>query len=533
MDATALKEENERLKEECSRLRKHLEQNKRLSDSFESDEEHAKSIDLSNTNDSYVIVVLGASGDLAKKKTFPALFHLYRYKLIPQDTLIFGYARSEMSIEDFHSQISETFKDYGEDVDKFLKQCHYFRGNYDSVENLSDFSKKLEEQEKKLSKESNNRIFYMALPPSIFLKTAEAIKKSIMSKSGWNRVIVEKPFGNDLETFIKLNESLSTLFTENELYRIDHYLGKEMVQNLMILRFANSMFEPIWNSHYVSNVKITFKEDFGIQGRAGYFDSFGIIRDVMQNHLMQILALIAMESPISLSEEDIRDEKVKVVKSIVPLKLEDIVVGQYGENKEKNAISYLDEEGVPKDSITPTFTLAVLKINNTRWNGVPFILKCGKNLEEKKAEIRIQFKRTATPLFGDVPPNELVYVIQPNEAIYMKMMSKVPGLTNDLTQTELDLSYKKRFSSGHVADAYERLLLDVFRGDRSLFVRADELAASWKVFTPILQKLESQRIKPIVYPSLTRGPKEADELSEKHGWRRYEGYKWPKIPSHL
>lgn len=476
---------------------------------------------------------MGASGDLARKKTFPALFHLFRYKLIPKDTIIYGYARTKMTVEEFHNQISEKFKDYEQNIDEFLSRCHYFSGNYDSFDNLTEFCKELEEHEKKLNKKKHNRIFYLALPPSIFIQTAKTLKKTVMSKSGWNRLIVEKPFGKDLESFLELDEGLSSLFSESEIYRIDHYLGKEMVQNLMVLRFANIMFEPIWNSHYISNVKITFKENFGIEGRAGYFDEFGIIRDVMQNHLIQILALVAMESPVSLNEEDVRDEKVKVVKSISPISIEDIVIGQYGENEEKNIKAYLDEEGVPKDSITPTFATAVLKINNTRWNGVPFILKCGKNLDEKKAEIRIQFKKTASHLFGDVPPNELVYVIQPNEAIYMKMMSKIPSLTGELTQTELDLSYNQRFTSGHIADAYEKLILDVFRGDRSLFVRADELAASWKVFTPILQKFEQEKIKPIIYPSLTRGPKEADELAERYGWRRFGGYKWPKIISNI
>lgn len=436
-----------------------------------------------------------------------------------------------MSREDFWKSISPGFENYGDEVDLFLDHCHYFSGGYDNKEEMLSFNEEIEKLERETSRRSHNRIFYMALPPSVFIETSKAMKSTLMSESGWNRIIIEKPFGRDLQTSNELNKSLSSMYRENQLFRIDHYLGKEMVQNLMVLRFANAMFEPIWNAHYISNVKITFKEDFGTDGRAGYFDRYGIIRDVMQNHLLQILSLIAMEPPVSLKEEDVRDEKVKVLRAVLPLKIEDLVVGQYGESyvDGKKYVSYLDEKDVPKDSTTPTFSTAVLHINNQRWNGVPFILKCGKNLEEKKAEIRIQFKTPSDHLFSGVPPNELVFRIQPNEAIYFKTMTKIPGLTNELIQSELDMSYKKRFAPGHNPDAYERLLLDVYRGDRNLFVRADELSAAWKVFTPVLHQLENEKIKPIIYPSISRGPKESDQLAEKYGWKWYGGYVWPKI----
>lgn len=472
-------------------------------------------------------------GDLAKKKTFPALFHLHRHNLIPKNTIIYGYARTKLSREDFWKTISSSFQNFNNDeIDLFLDHCHYHSGNYNSTDDMKAFNEELEKLERETARRHHNRIFYMALPPSVFTETAQAMRITLMTDAGWNRIIVEKPFGRDLASSDELNRNLGNLYKEHQLFRIDHYLGKEMVQNLMVLRFANLMFEPIWNSHYISNVKITFKEDFGTEGRAGYFDQYGIIRDVMQNHLLQILSLIAMEPPVSMMEEDVRDEKVKVLRSVKPLELDDLVVGQYGEGKGQNgkkSVAYLEEKDVPKDSITPTFATAVLAINNQRWNGVPFILKCGKNLEEKKAEVRIQFKTVSDHLFKGVPPNELVFRIQPNEAIYFKTMTKIPGLTNEVIQSELDLSYKKRFAPGHNPDAYERLLLDVFRGDRNLFVRADELSAAWKIFTPALHRLEKEHVKPIIYPSFTRGPKEADELSEKYGWKWHGGYVWPKI----
>jgi glucose-6-phosphate 1-dehydrogenase len=347
---------------------------------------------------------------------------------------------------------------------------------------------------------------------------AKQSRKAGMSRSGWNRVIVEKPFGRDSATSQALTEALGALFTERQQYRIDHYLGKEMSQNLMVLRFANSFFEPLWNRHYVNNVKITFKENIGTEGRGGYFDSFGIMRDVMQNHLMQLFALVAMEPPVSLNSEDVRDEKVKVLRATDAVGLEDVVVGQYARSLDGTKEGYLDDKGVPKDSITPTFAQAILRINNPRWQGVPFIVKCGKALEARKAEIRIQFKRFPHALFPSALPNELVIRVQPNEAIYMNVMNKVPGLTNELTNSDLDLSYKSKFQVAYIPEAYERLILDAIRGDQNLFVRVDELAAAWRIFTPVLHALENEHIEPIVYPFGSRGPPEADDQAARVGW---------------
>lgn len=542
MTARQLQEENRTLLRENNELRAELRDIKGYVDLLESTlneeghESRVKIMDEKKDSETapvdpekaLTIVVFGASGDLAKKKTFPALFALFKRDLLPKDVLIWGYARSKLSNEDFISKcVNATIKNGGDKLAEFNKRCHYFSGQYDSADAFKDFNKHLLEAEKFKSKGAN-RVFYMALPPSVFVETAAEIKAQCKTTSGWNRVIVEKPFGKDTESSAQLNKALGALFNEDEIFRIDHYLGKEMVQNLMVLRFANTVFEPLWNHQHIANVRITFKEPFGTEGRGGYFDEFGIIRDVMQNHLIQIMSLVAMEPPVSLLAEDIRDEKVKVLRAVPPLDLKNIVVGQY--TREGNNPGYLEDEGVPPNSTCPTFATAVLTVNNQRWCGVPFILKCGKALNERKAEIRIQFKNNSNFLFPGAAPNELVMRLQPNEAIYMKMMMKTPGLSSELVQSELDLSYFTRFQKeveGGLPDAYERLILDVVRGDHNLFVRVDELQAAWRIFTPVLHQLEGEKIKPKEYPFGSRGPPEADDLAVRSGFVRSEGYSWP------
>ncbi|KAG9329493.1 hypothetical protein JZ751_004488, partial [Albula glossodonta] len=315
---------------------------------------------------------------------------------------------------------------------------------------------------------------------------------------GWNRVIVEKPFGRDLQSSEELSAHLSSLFSEDQIYRIDHYLGKEMVQNLMVLRFGNRIFGPIWNRDSVACVVFTFKEPFGTQGRGGYFDDFGIIRDVMQNHLLQMLSLVAMEKPASTSSDD-----VKVLKCISPITLCDVVLGQYvgdpeGEGDAK--LGYLDDPTVPKDSCTPTFATAVLYVHNERWDGVPFILRCGKALNERKAEVRLQFTDVPGDIFNNqCQRNELVVRVQPNEAVYAKMMSKKPGVYFSPEETELDLTYGNRYRDVKLPDAYERLILDVFCGSQMHFVRSDELREAWRIFTPLLHQIEKEKTRPIPY----------------------------------
>jgi len=376
----------------------------------------------------------------------------------------------------------------------------------------------MNEVESKNSSAGANRLFYLALPPTAFIEAATALHGSCTSKTGWTRIIVEKPFGHDLASSDKLSTSLGALFKEEQLYRIDHYLGKEMVQNLMVLRFANVVWEPLWNNHYIHNVRITFKEDFGTEGRAGYFDTFGIIRDIMQNHLMQILSLVAMECPVSLAAEDVRDEKVKVLRAIAPLTTNDVILGQYVSDGVREG--YLDDKDVPKTSTTPTYAQAVMYINNSRWAGVPFVLKCAKAVDERKAEIRIQFKNAPTSLFPGIVRDELVIRVQPVEAVYMKVMNKIPGLTSDLAISDLDLTYQAKFEGKYNPDAYERLILEAIKGNHNLFVRDDELSTAWRIFTPLLHKLESEKIKPYTYVYGSRGPPQAEEQVQSIGWRR-------------
>ncbi|KAF9955519.1 Glucose-6-phosphate 1-dehydrogenase [Modicella reniformis] len=479
----------------------------------------------------YTVIVLGASGDLAKKKTFPALFGLYKNKYLNPKTHIVGYARTKMDQATFEDHVTKYIKLKSEDdkaaLKDFLKLCSYQDGQYDKD---SDFQR-LEQRLVQVEKESGatERLFYMALPPSVFIKVATCLKHNNYSKEIITRLIVEKPFGMDLESSRKLAKELGALFSEEEIYRIDHYLGKEMVKNMMILRFANVIFGSIWNRQSIDNVQITFKEKIGTQGRGGYFDEFGIIRDVMQNHLLQILTLVAMEPPVSLNSEDVRDEKVKVLRFIPPITREDILLGQYGKSEDGKEPGYLDDATVPKGSKTPTYAAATLFINNERWAGVPFVLKCGKALDQQKTEIRIQFKNVACGIFKSLSRNEIVIRVQPDEAVYVKMMNKEPGLGMKTIISDLDLSYSSRFNDSVIPEAYEALILDALNGDHSNFVRNDELDAAWKIFTPILKKIDQGEINPIPYAYGTRGPKGLTEFVAKHGYTRGEQeYVWPQ-----
>ena len=312
---------------------------------------------------------------------------------------------------------------------------------------------------------------------------------------------IEKPFGKDLESSRKLQRALEPDWKEEEIFRIDHYLGKEMVKNLLILRFGNEFFGATWNRNHIDSVQISFKEPFGTEGRGGYFDEFGIIRDVMQNHMLQILTLLAMERPISFSAEDIRDEKVRVLRGIPQIEPKNVIIGQYGKSLDGTKPAYKEDNTVPKESRCPTFCAMVAFIKNERWDGVPFILKAGKALNEQKTEVRIQFKDVTSGIFKEIPRNELVIRVQPNESVYIKMNSKLPGLSMQTVVTELDLTYRRRFSDLKIPEAYESLVLDAMKGDHSNFVRDDELDASWRIFSPLLHYLDDKKeIIPMEYP---------------------------------
>ena len=410
-------------------------------------------------------------------------------------------------------------------MDSFLARCFYLPGQYDSEEDFGRLSDLMATHEAPLP--SSDRLFYLSIPPNIFNDVAAAASRAASSTSGWTRMIVEKPFGRDLESFRALSRQLYEHLDEEQIYRIDHYLGKELIENLTVLRFANLVFEPLWSRQFIRSVQVIFSENFGTEGRGGYFDQYGIIRDVIQNHLLQILALFAMEQPASLDSEDIRDEKVKVLKTMGVVKLEDVVLGQYRSRTTKGTTlpAYLDDETVPRGSITPTFAACAVFIQNARWDGVPFLLKAGKALHSRVAEIRVQFRHVPGNLYRnklgvdlDAATNELVIRIQPDEAIYLKVNNKVPGLGLRVDTTKLDLTYKAKYA-GQLPDAYERLILDCINGDRRLFIRADELEVAWQKFTPVLEEIEKKGVQPELYPYGSRGPVGAHYLAAKYGVR--------------
>ncbi|ODV75584.1 glucose-6-phosphate dehydrogenase [Cyberlindnera jadinii NRRL Y-1542] len=481
-----------------------------------------------------VIVVFGASGDLAKKKTFPALFGLYREGYLSSSTKIYGYARSQMTSEELHDRIKGHFKTTTEEskqkVEEFLKLVSYISGPYDKAEGFKTLNESIEAFEQERGVKEPHRLFYLALPPSVFITVAKELKENVYASNGITRIIVEKPFGRDLETATELQKQLSPLFTEEEIYRIDHYLGKELVKNLFVLRFGNQILNSSWNKESIKSIQISFKEPFGTEGRGGYFDDIGIIRDVMQNHLLQVLTLLTMDRPASFDPESIRDEKVKVLKAMAPIDKKDIIIGQYTKSLDGSKPAYVDDETVKPGSKAVTFAAMTLHIENERWDGVPIVMRAGKALNEGKVEVRIQYKQVAKGIFEDMPPNELVIRIQPNEAVYIKLNAKTPGLATTSQISDLDLTYSKRYQQFWIPEAYESLIKNALEGDHSNFVRDDELDVSWKLFTPFLNYLESpEGPSPELYPYGSRGPEELKQYLADHGYI-FTGpgkYQWP------
>jgi glucose-6-phosphate 1-dehydrogenase len=335
----------------------------------------------------------------------------------------------------------------------------------------------------------------------------------------WSRVVIEKPFGRDRASSDQLVREMGLVFREAQTFRIDHYLGKEVIQNLMVLRFANQVFEPVWNRQFIENVSISWTEDLSVEGRGGYFDHYGIIRDVVQNHLLEMMALVAMEPCERMDAGHICNEKIRVLRAVAPLSLDEVAVGQYTSGEWQGVMrkGYREEALVPSDSCSPTFAAALLRIRNARWDGVPFLIQAGKAMDTRKTEIRIQFKPVAGGMFGDgLQPNALVIRVQPDEAIALHVLTKVPGMGVRLKKTELDLRYRQAFSEV-IPDAYESLLLDVIRGDKSLFIRKDELAAAWDIFTPVLHDLDQRAIVPEPYRFGSAGTAGSAALAARAG----------------
>jgi len=480
------------------------------------------------------IIIFGASGDLAQRKLIPSLFNLSRRNLFHAKSRIIGCARSPMDDASFrdvqHKALKERFPTCEiSEIDTFLEKVFYISGGYDSPETYRGIERKLQELEQQQDPVPN-RTFYLATPAALYPIIVPMLAELQLTAENyegvpWRHVVLEKPFGHDLDSAIKLDRLLHESLQERQIYRIDHYLGKETVQNILMLRFANIIFEPVWNSHYIDNVQITVAESIGVEHRAGYYEKAGLLRDMFQNHMLEMLALTAMEMPASFDADAIRDEKLKLIKSIRPFPIKEldkyIMRAQYASGN--GMPGYREEEGVSKDSTTETFVAAKFLIDNWRWRGVPFYLRSGKRLQKKVSEIVINFKRVPHSIFSELRPEDLsadmlVLNVQPEEGMALSIQAKQPGPKLCMGRLSLDFKYSEVFG-GDIPDAYERLLLDCMLGDQTLFIRSDVITASWRLFTPVLEawsKFDGNDLncpcRLRSYPAGSCGPEEAGEL---------------------
>ncbi|XP_058798896.1 glucose-6-phosphate 1-dehydrogenase-like isoform X2 [Phymastichus coffea] len=463
--------------------------------------------------------------DLSKREIYPSLWYLYREQLLPKNTRIFGYARRQRTIDYLRGTVEPyvTVNPGEEELyDQFWQLNSYVAGSDGSEEDYRNVDRAVSQFE---DGEEANRIFYLALPPAVFVNSTRNIKAAAMAKNGWTRVVLEKPFGRDSESSDELSRHVSSLFTEDQLYRMDHFLGYEVVQNILTLRFGNRIFTPAWNNENIASIEMDFRENFGVEGRGSFFDANNIIRDVMQNHLLQIMSLIAMERPKSNSSDDIRDAKVDLLRYTKAIVMDDVVLGQYVANTDsqdpRERIGYRDDPTVPDHSNTSTFALTVLRVENERWRGVPFIIRAGKSLNVNQTDVIVQFKNVPDNLFGSQPiRNKLVIRVKGSEGIQVKIMSKVPGYKNDIEEIVADFNYEEDYKNKRIPEAYQKLILNVFEGSQSNFVRSDELKEAWRIFTPILYEIENNTTRPIEYKFGTTGPKEADEMERRNNFLR-------------
>jgi glucose-6-phosphate 1-dehydrogenase len=481
------------------------------------------------------LVIFGASGDLTRRLLAPAIAHLSRDGAISTDFAIIGLARTPYEDQEFRKYLEGGAREFtpvaqGRPGD-LPATIHYIAGDFDDPALYETLKSALERIESKRPAH-RNRIFYLATPPEADPTIVKSLGESGIARpeKGWARVVVEKPFGRDLDSGCQLNAELSTVFAERQIYRIDHYLGKETVQNIFVLRFANGIFEPLWNNRYVDHVQIAVSESVGVEHRAGYYERAGVVRDMFQNHLLQLLCLTAMEPPVAFEADAVRAEKVKVLQSIRPFRDEDIddwaVRGQYGPGVVggKTVPGYRSEEKVKPDSGTATYAAVRFAIDNWRWAGVPFYVRSGKRLAERVSEIAIEFKRVPHPLFsraaGTLNPNVLRLRIQPNEGVSLKFDAKIPGTRLQVQSVYMDFPYSKL--GAPIQGGYERLLLDVTHGDQTLFTRGDEVEHAWRVVMPILNAWEKKPAEDFPnYAAGTWGPEAADKFLEREGrrWR--------------
>ncbi len=483
------------------------------------------------------LVIYGASGDLTHRKLVPALYDLYEKHLLPSSFSLVGISRSKMSDEEFKQKLKESLKGSEPQLsdslwNSFSQNFHYLAGGYDDPKVYQSLATLLDEFDAE-NGTSGNRIFYLSTPPNVFENIISNLGAAGLSeeKKGYSRIVIEKPFGHDLDSAKELNRRVKEVFQEHQIYRIDHYLGKETVQNLLVMRFANSIFEPIWDRRHVDHIQITASEDLGVGSRAGYYESSGVLRDMFQNHLFQVMCLIAMEPPVTYEANAIRDEKLKILKSIRPFDSQSVtqwaVRGQYGPGylAGEKVPGYRQEEGVDPRSITPTYAALKIFLDTWRWHGVPFLLRSGKRLPKRATEVAIQFKEPPNLLFknnlSELSPNVLVVRIQPDEGITLKFETKVPGITMEARTVNMDFRYGNTFAEG-TSEAYERLLLDCMLGDATLFIRGDETEAAWSALMPVFHHWENTEPAGDFpnYEAGSWGPSDADRMLEKP-WRKW------------
>jgi len=486
-----------------------------------------------------IVVIFGASGDLTKRKLLPALYHLDQAGLLPEDFAVVGVARRDLSATFAPDMQDGILKGGGVDANEaklkpFMERVQYFATNFDDDAGFEKLKTYLAGLDEKFGTKGN-RLFYLAVAPEFFADIIQRLGKQGMAKpaageSHWVRVIIEKPFGTDLESARKLNDDVNAVLSEDQIFRIDHYLGKETVQNILVFRFGNGIFEPVWNRNFIDHVEITAAESIGIEGRGPFYEKAGLVRDVLQNHVMEVLSFVAMEPPDSFQAAAVRTEKLKVWRSIEGIPIENTVRGQYGPGKvgTEDAIGYRQEERVNPESQTETFGAIKLHIENWRWAGVPFYLRAGKRLAKRVTEVSVVFKQPPTHLFktnasdDKIEPNVITMRIQPDEGISLRFGAKVPGPTTNVAQVDMHFSYAEAFGKSS-ANGYERLLLDAMLGDATLFAHRDGVEATWALFTPILEAWAAD--KNVNFPNYaagTWGPEASDKLLEADGrtWRK-------------
>lgn len=469
----------------------------------------------------FVVVIFGATGDLAQHKLFPALFSLFVKGLLGEKFYVVGFARRNFTDEEYRKFLrNEWLIGDGKHKSKweaFSKNIYYNQGYFDEATGYQQLNEKLDVYDKETGA-CINRLFYLATPPDKYLSILHNLKESKLASGKFSRLAIEKPFGKDLESAIELDRTISEIFQERQIYRVDHYLAKETVQNMLAFRFANGIFEPVWNKKYLDHVQITFAEKEDVGGRGNFFDGVGILRDVAQNHLLQLLATIAMEQPKSFSREDVRDARAAAIKAIRRMRPEDVanqvVRGQYE--------GYKKEPEVASDSITETFVAMKLFVDTTRFENIPFYIRAGKTMVENMVEIKLVFIQTCHVLFKEYGcpqiGNVLTIRIQPDEGIGMRVVVKHPGAKLALDTVDMKFSYKEEFEE-HGDESYEKLLLDIFSGDQMLFNRSDELASSWMLISQIMNAWTKKNLPLFQYPRESWGPKEAFDLLEKDGRR--------------